>query len=266
MVYRIEKLTECDINPITGCGYDSSWIVLMLTGSEEYQFMCGSRNGCAYTIKVSRAKCDDWKMAVGDFISFNEANEKNIILVMTELEYKAVRAYYEGHSYNEPFLRKGEPLVLVHSTPMHSWKKINRQGILKSWNKLKAERLLEEQYPIGIQLGDPADFSDYIMFGGGVTGEIVVNSKQQGKIVMDINAEYLTGARLYFDAKRMAQDGLLVRDGCHIKVKEALPLEPYLMFTATWENVGLESQVSTPKIFAKMADEAFKTKHQTVES
>ena len=266
MIYRIDRLVESNINPITGGSYDNSWIILMLTDSDKYQFICGSKNGCAYTIKVSRSKCDDWKMAVGDFVSFNEVNAKNIILVMTEAEYKAVKDYYEGHSYNEPFLRKDEPLVLVHSTPMNSWKQINQDGRLKSWNKLKADRAVEEDQPIGIQLGDPADFSDYIMFGGGVTGEIVVNSKQQGKIVMDINAEYLTGARLYFDAKRMAQDGLLVRDGCHIKVKEALPLEPYLMFTATWENVGLESQVSTPKIFAKMADKAFKTKHQTVES
>ena len=266
MIYRIDRLVESYINPITGGSYDNSWIILMLTDSDKYQFMCGSKNGCAYTVKVSRSKCDDWKMAVGDFVSFNEVNAKNIILVMTEAEYKAVKDYYDGHSFNEPFLRKDEPLVLVHSTPMNSWKQINQDGRLKSWNKLKAERAVEEDQPIGIQLGDPADFSDYIMFGGGVTGEIVVNSKQQGKIVMDINAEYLTGARLYFDAKRMAQDGLLVRDGCHIKVKEALPLEPYLMFTATWENVGLESQMSTPKIFAKMADDAFKTKHQTVES
>lgn len=238
----------------------------MLTDSEEYQFMCGSSNGCAYMIKVSRLKCADWKMATGDFVGFNEANAKNIILVMTELEYKAVRAYYEGHSYNEPFLRKGEPLVLVHSTPMNSWKQIKQGGMLKSWNRLKAEQAVAEEHPIGIQLGDPADFSDYIMFGGGVTGEIVVNSKQHGKIVMDTNAAYLTGARLYFNAEKMAQDGLAVRDGCHLKVKEALPLEPYLIFAATWENVGLESQVSTPKIFAKMADEAFKVKHQTVES
>lgn len=266
MVYRVDELIENDVNPITGGRYDNSWIILVLTDSEEYQFMCGSSNGCAYTIKVSCSKCDDWKMATGDFVSFHEANAKNIILVMTELEYKAVRAYYEGHGYNEPFLRKGEPLVLVHSTPMNSWKQINQDGMLKSWNKLKAERAVEEEYPIGIQLGDPADFSDYIMFGGGVTGEIVVNSKQQGKIAMDVNAEYLTGARLYFNAEKMAQDGLLVRDGCHLKVKETLPLEPYLMFAATWENVGLESQVSTPKIFAKMADEAFKVKYQTVES
>ena len=262
MVYRVDKLTECGINPITGYGYDSSWIVLMLTGSEEYQFMCGSRNGCAYTIKVSRIKCDDWKMAVGDFISFNEANAKNIILVLTELEYKAVKAYYESHSYNEPVLRKGEPLVLVHSTPMVNWEKIKHDGMLKSWNILKAERAVAEKYPIGIQLGDPVDFSDYIMFGGGVTGEIVVNSKQQGKIAMDVNTDYLSGARLYFNAEKMAQDGLLVRDGCHLKVKDTLPLKPYLLFAATWENIGLASQVSTPKIFSEKADEVFKYIYQ----
>ncbi len=263
MVYRVDKLTECGINPITGCEYDSAWIILMLTDCEEYQFICGSRNGCAYTIKVSRAKCADWKMSVGDFLSFHEANAKNIILAMTEAEHKAIKDSYKGHSYNEPVLRKGEPSVLVHSTPMDSWEQIKQDGMLKSWNVLKAEQAIAEDHPIGIQLGDPADFSDYIMFGGGVTGEIVVNSKQQGKIVMDINAEYQTGARLYFDAKRMAQDGLLVRDGCHLKVKDTLPLAPYLIFAATWDNIGLTSQISTPRIFSQMADTAFQAKCQT---
>lgn len=263
MVYRIDKLTECNINPITGYEYDSSWIILMLTDSEEYQFMCGGRNGCAYTIKVSRIKCVNWKMSVGDFLGFHEANAKNIILAMTKAEYKAVKDYYKGHSYNEPVLRKDEPLVLVHSTPMDNWEQIKQDGMLKCWNVLKAEQAIAEDQPIGTQLGDPTDFSDYIMFGGGVTGEIVVNSKQQGKIVMDINAEYQTGARLYFDAKKMAQNGLLVRDGCHIKVKDTLPLAPFLIFAATWDNVGLASQISTPKTFSEMADATFQTKFHT---
>lgn len=53
-------------------------------------------------------------------------------------------------------------------------------GRLKSWNRLKAEKAVDEKQPIGIQLGDPTDFSDCIMFGDGVTGEIVVNLKQHG--------------------------------------------------------------------------------------
>ena len=40
MVYRVDKLIECGINPINGYEYDSSWIVLMLTDSEECQISC----------------------------------------------------------------------------------------------------------------------------------------------------------------------------------------------------------------------------------
>ena len=257
MIFRVDELTDNHINPITGDAYDNSWIILMLTDSEDYQYMCGSLGCCAYTLKVSRVQCGDWKLAVGDFVGFNEANAKNIILVMSESEYEDAMEYYGNHSYNEPFLRTDEPRVLVHSTPMSNWKQIDRDGALKCWNRLKVENAVAEEQPIGVQLGDPADFSDYIMFGGGVTGEIVVNSKQQARINMDINAEFLTGARLYFDAERMARDGLLIRDGCHIKVKDCLMLEPYLIFAATWDNIGMESQVSTPKVFAETADKAF---------
>lgn len=259
MIYRLDRLSENNINPITGYEYDSSWMIFQLTDSLDYQQMCGSGNGCAYMIKTSREQYKDWKMAVCDFIGFCEANKKNAIIVMTEADLNAAKKHYEGHRYNEPLLRDNEPAILVHSTPMNNWIQIKCDGMLKSWNILKAEKAIAEKQPIGIWLGDPTDFSDYIMFGGGITGEIVVNSKQQGKIVMDENAEYLTGARLYFDAKRMAQDGLLIRDGCHLKVKDRLPLEPYLIWAATWETTGLASQVSTPKIYAEQADRQFRS-------
>lgn len=74
---------------------------------------------------------------------------------------------------------------------------------------------------------------------------------------MDVDAEYSTGARLYFDAKKMAMDGLLVRDGCHLKVKDTLPLTPYLIWTATWDILGLDSPLSTPRIFAEQSDKQF---------
>ena len=257
MIYRLDKLSESKINPVTKQAYDSSWIILMLTDSPDYRQICRSSNGCAYTIKTSRSNCQNWMMAVGDFLGFCEENEKNAVLVMSEADFKTAKNHYEGHSYKEAFLREDEPSVLIHSTPMNSWEQIRNDGMLKSWNILKSEKAVNEKQPVGISLGDPADFRDYIMFGGGITGEIVVNSRQKGEIVMDPDAEYLTGARLYFDAKRMAQDGLLVRDGCHLKVKDRLPLEPYLIWTATWKTLGFASQVSTPKIFAEQADEQF---------
>lgn len=254
MIYRVSEFIENNINPITKSEYDSSWLVLVLTSDIDSAMIVGANNCCTYTIKINKQLHDDWKMAIGDFIGYCGANNLNGILAITEDEYSEVQTYYDGHSYNETILRTYETPILIHSTSMENWYQIQKDGMLKSWNNLS----ISEKEPIGKQLGDPVHFSDYIMFGGGVSGEIVVNSKQSGKIVMDIDAEYKTGARLYFDAEKIAKDGLLVRDGAHIKVKDCLPLEPYLIWTATWDKVGLESQISTPKIFTKMSDEKFK--------
>lgn len=253
MIYRVDSFTENNINPITNCEYDSTWLVFALSSDMDTPMIVGTNNGCAYTIKISKQLHDDWKMAVGDFIGYCDANRINGIIAATENEYSEAQNYYVGHSYNETFLRDYETPVLVHSTSMENWIQIQKDGMLKSWNKLN----IFKKEPIGKQLGDPVHFSNYIMFGGGVSSEIVVNSKQSGKIVMDIDSEYKTGERLYFDAEKIAKDGLLVRDGAHIKVKDCLPLKPYLIWTATWDNVGLETQISTPRIFAELSDEKF---------
>lgn len=253
MIYRVDNFIENNINPITKREYDSSWLVLVLSSDIDDAMIVGANNGCAYSMKISKQLHDDWKMAIGDFIGYCKVNNLNGIIAITEDEYNEAQNYYVGHSYNETLLRDYETPILVHSTSMGNWIQIQKDGMLKSWNSLN----ITDKEPIGKQLGDPVHFSDYIMFGGGVSGEIVVNSKQSDKIVMDIDVEYKTGARLYFDAEKIAKDGLLVRDGAHIKVKDCLPLEPYLIWTATWEKVGLESQISTPKIFTKMSDEKF---------
>ena len=255
VIYRVDNFIENNINPITKSEYDSSWLVLVLTSDIDAAMIVGANNGCAYSMKISKQLHDDWKMAIGDFIGYCDANNLNGILAITEDEYNDVQSYYTGHSNNETFLRHYEPKILVHSTSMENWIQIQKDGMLKSWNRLS----ITNKEPIGKQLGDPVHFSDYIMFGGGVCGEIVVNSKQSDEIVMDIDSEYKTGARLYFDAKKIAQDGLVVRDGAHVKVKDCLPLEPYLIWVATWDNVGLESPISTPRIFAKLSDEKFKS-------
>lgn len=248
MIYRVDDLPENKINPITGQEYDSSWIVFTLTCSVDNRAITGMGKEGVYFIRLSRFLNDDWQLSVGDFIGYCEANKLNGILVMSEADYESAMKKYVGHSYNEPILREDESPILIHSTTADSWVSIQRDGYLKSWNRLKRDMAEWENEPIGTQLGDLAEFSDYIMFGGGVSGEIVVSSKLSGFINMDVNAEYHTGARLYFDAKRMALDGLLVRDGAHVKVKDTLPLEPYLMWVATWDKLGLESPVSTPKM------------------
>lgn len=92
---------------------------------------------------------------------------------------------------------------------------------------------------------------------GGISGEIIVFSKQLGKIIMDQDMEYQPSARLYFDMKKIAENGLLVRDGCHLKVKHILSLFSYLIWVATWKSVGLEYALSTPKEFTELSNSTF---------
>lgn len=258
MIYRLNSLSElADLPTERG----SSRMVLTLTDSLDYRQLCGCRDSGPYTVCISRSLCREWKMAVCDFAGFCEAGGKDAVLVLPEEDWTSARQAYGGHMYCDPFLREDEPSVLIHSTPLENWRAIRRDGMLKCWNRLRRERPGWEEQPIGRELGDPPDFSDYVMLGGGVTGEIVVSSRQKKSIVMDENAEYLTGARLYFDAEKIAQAGLLVRDGCHLKVRDALPLEPYLLWAATWETAGLPGRTSTPKRFAEEADRQFYLAH-----
>lgn len=258
VIYRIDALPNSTINPFTLQKYDHTWMALTLDYSTERRIVSGVGEEGVYLICISKILTSEWAVSVGDFIDYCIHNNLNGILAISEKEYNEVITEYNGHSYDDPFLRIGEPDVLINSTGAGNWEKIKIDGSLKSWNRLKSEIEGWEDHPIGDKLGDIPDFQNYIMFGGGVTGEIVVSSKQSGFVNMNINAEYHTGARMYFDARKIAENGLLIRDGIHIKVKDSLPLDPYLIWVATWDVLGLSSPISTPKCFAEIADEHFK--------
>lgn len=255
MIYRLDNFCENEINPITQEKYDESWVVFILN-NEPYQMKCGSENGSAYALRVSK-RCIFWKMALCDFIGYNEAIGRNGIIVLSENDLMDAQTAYTNHNYNDCSLRAYESRIMVHSTTFENYQNILKCGELKSWNILKKNKMITEEYPIGMQLGDPVDLRDYVLFGSGTTGEIVVNSKQSNRLIYDENVEYKTGVRLYFDMKKIAEDGLLIRDGGEMKVRDTLQLEPYLVWAATWENTGLQGPISTPKIFAEKADELF---------
>ena len=259
MIYRVDYLPESNKNPITGCEYDSSWVVFKLSNSSDYKIFTGKCKEGFYFTRVSKCLNVEWWLSVGDFVGYCEANGLNGILVMSKVDYCDAMKRYSGHSYNEAILRENEPHVLIHSTTTEGWHSIQHDGYLKSWNLLKGDNLDWEPEPIGAKLGDIDEYRDYIMFGEGVSGEIVINSKLSGFINMDVHSEYHTGARLYFDSKKMAQAGLLIRDGAHIKVKNSMPLDPYLIWVATWDKIGLDGPISTPEIFSETADRSFKS-------
>ena len=179
---------------------------LELTEESGFQLICGDQGDGVYSIRLSRPDHPDWHMAAGDFLSFHEAMGIPFELGLDERDIYSMREHYQGHSYNDPYLRPGEPTVLVHSTPAESWEPIRREGQLLCWNALKARGALREQEPIGAALGDPEDCRDYIMFGSGVTGELIVSSRQKGRICTDPQADYLDGARLGYGLASMSAD------------------------------------------------------------
>ncbi len=252
MIVRVDEQEELHMQSISGDA--KNWTIVKLTDTDAYGSFCGKNDLGIYTCQINKRN-HDWRMAIGDLIDYAGKEEKHIALVMPESDYESVLKCYIGHTCRDLFLRKNERRVLVHSTSLENWRSICQDGHLKSWNR-KKERL-DESFPIGHLLGDPEEFRDYIMLGYGVACELVISSRQKGRIVMDVDDIYLSGVRLYFDAKRLAENGLLVRDGIHMKVKDVLPLKPYLIWAATWENVGLPSRVSTPKVFSELADSEF---------
>ena len=244
------------INPITGKPYDGKWIFLELVDDNSFYIFNGG-NDFVFRLAISK-KSDDWQYRIFDFIEYESSYGKQIILSIDNNDYEEAKEIYKNHSFTDRFLRKNEKRILVHSTTLFGFNSILKDKMLKSWKILKSEGKIKEAYPIGKLLGDHEEYSDYIMFtNGGVTGEIIVNSKMKEKVTMNINEEYEPGARLYFDADLIANDGLLVRDGAHLKVKDMLPLDKYLLWYATIDNINLNQLQITPANFSKTADKEF---------
>ena len=246
-----------EINPFTGDVYDKNWVYVEINNEEKYQILDKTEHNL-FQVYISR-NTSDWKWRLMDFIGYESDLNKNIIVNIAVDEYKRIEEEYARHSYVDNYLREYEKQVLVHSTTKLNYKNIEKTGILKSWNWLTKNKETNEIVPIGTLLGDHEEYRDYIMFSnGGVYGEIVVNSKNHGEIVMDTDSEYIPGARLYFNAGKIAESGLLVRDGLHYKVKDELPLEDYLLWVATVDNVDLDGKICCPSNFARAADCKFK--------
>ena len=233
-------------------------VELSITDSMDYKAMtCMDTRFC---YRISKAMDENWALRAMDFIAYNGSLGREVTFTGDREDYIEAEKAYVGHSIDDPFLRPYEPTVLVHSTTPKGYTQILRDGVLLSWNRIQRKHGVSEPKPIGSLLGDPLDFSDYIMLSGfdsdaGFWNEIVVCSKEKGHICMDADCEYAPGARFYFDTLALIKDGLFVRDGAHYKVKDELPLS-YALFCATPRNAAVAGKC-TPRSFARVADEAF---------
>lgn len=226
-----------------------------LTDSTEYNTFCCFENGI-YTLKISK-NSNSWYYDLCDLIDFYKNSNIQIFLDIAEADVVLARRLYKNHKYNECRLREYETKVLVHSTPIENLESILKSRKLKSWNILKQETPDWEKEPIGKQLGDIDDFSNYVMLSMLFqNNEIVTASKQKHRINIDVNQLYKLGVRFYLNAEKLAADGLLLRDGEHIKVRDFIPLDEYLIWYSTTEKLEIKKEW-TPKEFFDLSNKKF---------
>ena len=200
MIYYTEAAFDMlDINPYSGAPYNEEWILLRLTDNADFSSKTGNDGHRLFQFVLSKNNAD-WPFHFMDFIEYESGLGRNIIAAADKSDVEIAKRLYSGHCITDKYLRDYEKPYLVHSTDSKSYEKILKSCCLKSWNTLKSENSGYEKEPIGRLLGDPKDYSDYIMFSdGGYFNELVVMSKQKGEISSDIDATYKAGARMYFD-------------------------------------------------------------------
>ncbi len=230
-------------------------IKCVLTDSTEYkQFNCFEDS--MYTLKISR-NYEYWYYDLCDLIDFYSDTDVEVIVEIDENDLLHARKLYGSHKYNEKTLREYESDVMVHSTTKENSVSILADKKIKSWNLLSTEKSGWEKQPIGAMLGDIEDFSNYVMLSGVLSNnEVVTASKSNGVINTDMNQLYVAGARFYLDARKLARDGLLLRDGAHIKVRDYIDLEKYLIWYSTPKILGIDEQ-TTPKEFFELSNKRF---------
>lgn len=240
-------------NPFTRDGaYDRTWTIFIADpGVRGMLFQRKSSHGC-YVVAAT-PEYEHFDDLMSDFLHYETGQGRKVIFVT------------DGHSHEKlavlapiprNLFRPYDPRFLVHSTPLDAYAKILRDGMLKSPARLAREGASVE--PIGLApLGEPEDYLDYVMFApGGVTPELVVNSRLCKNINCDPNAAYQPQARMYFDARRLIEDGRIVRD-VGMKVYDGVQLAEYLVKTVTADMLAHPGGqgVWTPAAFSREADE-----------
>ncbi len=227
----------------------------VLIDSTEYRQFNSFENS-KYTLKISK-NYKYWYYDLCDLIDFYKDSDIEVIPEISNDDLALARKLYGKHQYNEHILREYEPDVMVHSTTKDNVQSILSDKKLKAWNLLRAEKSDWEDKPIGALLGDIEDFSNYVMLSGiSQNNEIITASKSNGEINTDVNQSYVAGARFYLNAYKLRDDGLLLRDGAHIKVRDYIDLEKYLIWYSTPEILGIDEH-TTPKIFFELSNKKF---------
>jgi hypothetical protein len=248
-----------DENPFSNDGrYGPDWTgFIILDREDDYGFMGQSKSGLFhYSFSRSRAHIEQM---LADYLRYEAAHDRKTILSFPpDIDVDDFVRMALDSTPDSKVVRDSDPEYVVHSTTAYGAKQIFKDGELKSMSALGREG--KGMASLAVELGEPSEYSEYICFAPIRSSgpEIVVASNQKGRFV-DENEPYEPGARFYFDAYSLIQSGLITRVIGDIKVRNRLPLKPYLLYTVSFDKTGPGQNVKkwTPKTFTEASDAFF---------
>jgi hypothetical protein len=259
--------TYTDPNPFTPDGsYGSAWSAFCILDTQDDQFATGQSGQGPFSARFGR-KVPHLERRLADFLRYEYVYDRQVILDFPpdiDIDARVVQAF--ASTPPPSTVRPEDPPILVHSTNLAAWQGIQADGALKAASQLAQAGSPNAQGngPLEVYLrNEPPEYRDHIMFGeiGSCGPEMVVASYQAGRFVMDEQATYRPGVRLYFDCHRIIRDGVGVRDGLHtLKVYQYLPLQPYLIAAICAQDIHPEGEPApwTLRTFVDQADTALR--------
>jgi hypothetical protein len=237
-IYAPAGWSYIDPNPFTDDGsYGHAWSAFCIEDRDDGQFFTGRSGQGPFCARFGRG-VDLLENRLADFLRYESRYGRMVILSLPDdLDADGIVARALDRTPPPWVVRAGDPEKIVHSTTHRAWASIRADRELRAASQLTTGGDQSPELVIPSEVTryydhEPPEYGDYIMFGkiDEIGPEMVVASRAAGRFVLDPDATYTPGVRLYFDHHRLIRDGLATRDGLHTtKVHHRLPLKPYLL-------------------------------------
>lgn len=259
---------DSDPNPFTSNGeYGSEWSAFCILDEDHNQIFTGKGSKGPFSSRFGRQVPNLTEHLV-DFLKYENAHGRRVILSFPpkmDVHEFVTQALASTPELNT--VRSEDPAILIHATTHAAWESIQADRALKAASQLakKPDRSGGEAKLGEVEsylLHEPPEYKDYIMFGGmeSCVPEMILASNRAGKFILDEDATFEPGVRLYFNNHRIIRDGLATRDGLHVnKVHLHLPLQPYCLFATAVDDFDPQRKVKewTIRNFVEQANAAF---------
>jgi hypothetical protein len=257
--------THEDPNPFSEDGsYGPQWSAFCVLDTAGPGFTTGKSGAGPFSARFGQ-NVPNLVNRLGDFIFYENLQGRTpIISFPPGFDGQAWIARALAAAAHPSRVRPSDPAVIVHATTPAAWKSIQADGELKAASQLDDRIISGRSTGQGrlaeYLLHEPPEYRDYIMFGelDSYFPELVVACSQAGKFILDENAPYPAGVRIFLDHHRIIRAGLGVRDGLHlIKVHLRLPIHPYILYAVSTADIHPPGAPWTVKTFVDQANTAF---------